>query len=384
MGNFDKRYPAKWRPIKINNYTYNDTKLNSIIIGNQNEIIKLCDTVHHKKIKKLINGLMVDEKVPFHILRDLSRHCFETILISCIENNDLEMFKTAIQHHCSNNCYSILEIIRLICVHEKPIPFINILIENNIKICSTEIAIIISTNNTEAIDYLVSLNYDIHGGWTEYLSLLYSVEHIDVDTVLDLVDVPMIKTLMDNNINIELNLDQLIGTAIECNNDYSEHNVMEFLVESFSTAINVNQYLNICCENHNEDALIYFLKRGANIHVIDTNSLETTSIDIIKILINHNYSIPIEILKVHLIYCFKRDSDLANTDYLLSIGAQIKWIFDSEKVGETRDIECGKDHGKHIYSLLEFIITTGRFELIKFLAENYLTLLRPEINRLFV
>ena len=394
MNTYKMRYPAMWKQytkqsldldpslkglkrIDRSYNAYDDTKLNKLIIDNQYEIIKLCDDMHNEELKNVIDNLMDIEKLPWYISEDLPSHCSTTILINCIKNSDVELFRVLAQYHYMYVYIVDIDNMIFICEHNDPIPFLNILIENNIKISPASVSVAISRNNTKFISYLISVNYDIVQGWTKYMSDICRGS-------LNELSIPMLKILMNstpnNKIDISLNLKDLMYIAIY----EKKQNIIEFLIESFPNH-DVNQHLGRCCEKGNDEALIYFLKKGANIHIIDTEDLYDATIKIIKILIDNNYVIKQQTLEYHLIQQFMWQSDLNNVNYLLKIGAQIKWIFDREDAGKNRVFAVdGMCCNKNIYSLLEFIIANGHFNKIKFLAEHYLPLLQPEINRLFV
>ena len=185
----------------------------------------------------------------------------------------------------------------------------------------------------------------------------------------------MLKLLLNANIDISSNLKALMYKAILMHN----LEMVKFIVEMYPDHdLNNNQYLNECCETNNKDALVYLLKCGANVHMIAQDSIKETHIDIIKILIDNNYVLSQSTLKYLLTNNYVYNLD--NIIYMVKIGAEIKWIFDNEKERLTLQ---NLDYNA-VYSTLECMITEGLIDHIKFFAENYLDLLRPEVNRLFV
>lgn len=359
------------------NDEYDDTKLNIFIVDNRNEIMDLCNNKQDEKLMDLINDSINNETLPLFISDTLSNYCITTIAEYCIKTNNLELFRTIIQHYClncSNDNFVYSCIITYLSAHYDPISFLNILIENDVKIYPDSISYAMMANNTKFVSYLASINYGIVEGWDVYLSLLNSVR-----VNVDLLSVSMLKVLMDHYIDISINVKDLIIVAI--GKEYLD--VIEFLVESFPDH-DINQYLNICCQASNVEVLVYFLKSGADINVIGEDYLSHTSIDVIKVLITHNYVVPVKPLKDILIFHFAFDDDLQNVNYLFSIGAQIQWIFDIEHKGANRKTSYLHCRKKSIYSNLEFVITKGHIKKIKLLADNHLNELKPKLNRLFI
>ena len=379
----NKRYPKEYVKICIksntitstnntnNKYKYADPKL---IADNHNEILELCINDQNDKLKELINNLTNGKPISKRIWAELSKQCIIVLIKYCIKNDNVELFTTNIHLFCQQY---IGYVMRYICKHNNPIPFLNILIENNIKITPDFVWRAFTKNNTIFISYLISIGHYIAEDFNVHASRLkYQPKDEAILSVL------MLKMLMDNNIYISSeNLNNLIRAAIRNNN----LEVIEFLVESFPD-YNINRCLEYCCYERNHELLVYFLKRGANIHSmkIDPNCLSEISINIVKILIDHDYPIAKKILNYILTTYFKNDIHLENVKYLLANGAQIQYVFDIEERGKNRDAAMHTYDGDYIYSLLELIITKGEFIKIKFLAENYLNLLKPELNRLFV
>ena len=355
--------------IKLNKIS--DTELNKIIVDNCDAIIELCGNDKIYELRYLITDLTNNKSLSMGIWFTLSQYCITRIIKNCIENNNMELFRTIIYRYYKQYDFVHTDIMNFIHKCNDPLLFLNILLENNIKIRSSDISYAISKNNIKFITYAGSLGYDIAESFD-----IVDFHHID----WELSSVLMLKTLMDNNVDILPKLKKLIISAI---NYYdSGMDLIEFLIESFPEH-DINQYLGRCCSEHNNIALVYFLKRGANIHSINSMYILHTSIKIIKILINHDYPVPIKILNNLLIKHFKDDVDLTEVNYLLSNGAQMQCIFENEEIGKHRN-NPNYANREIIYSNLELIITRGEFNKIKFLADNHLNLLKPEINRLFI
>ena len=366
-----------------NNDNNENAEPDNFITKNHVEIMELCTNKQIDKLKDLIDNFMNGSIYPisWYLKHTPDEYCIGAIAKDCIKNNNLELFTTIVQqHNMYFNCHIIYyDVIRAIKEHNNPIHFLNILIDNNVEIKCDRIVKAIETNNVNFIDCLGLINYCLKNAWDEYLSEL-NKEKIDTN----LLQIPMIKVLMNHKIDISLNLTDLILAAIEQN----KLDVIEFLVESFSSKIeiNINQYLDKCCEENNSDALIYFLKKGANINSINKDVLLQTYIDIIKVLIDVNYPVPEKTLKAVLMYNYVFDDDMNfnNINYLLKNGAQIQWIFDTENRGASRKRSFLICKDKKIHSYLEHVIVKGQIEKIKFLVDADLNQIIPMLDRLFV
>ena len=355
-----------------------NTDINEFIVKNRIEIMELCNNKNDKQLMKLIDEYSYDNGDPFCVASTFSDYCIRTIAIDCITNNNLQLFEIIVTHPNTylNHCDVYIDVIRVISKSMNMIPFLHILIENNVEIHYNNISRAIGSNSVKFIDYLGSINYCLEKGWNEYIALLNFND-------VDLLNIPMIKVLMNHKIQISHNLTDLINAAIWENSI----NIIEFLIESFSTVIevNINQYLDKCCEANNDNALIYFLKMGANIYNISDDTLSGTKINIIRVLIDNNYPVPKNVFENLLIHHNLFDNDLNNVNYLLKYGALTQCIFDFEQNRANRQKALyGTIKNKIIYSRLEYVIMRGHFDKIKFLAENCMAQLKSDINRLFV
>ena len=343
-------------------YSDEDNDLNNFIKNNRNEIIIMCNNNEIDEIQMLLANL-----------KELSQDgCLSTLSDYCIELNDLELFTIIVQHNKSDyDC--MIHIQSALTHHTDPIPFLHILFDNNVTIYAAKISSAIMRDNIKFVSYLIDVKYDITKGWLSYASLLES-KPMD-----KLFSISMLKLLLNVNSNISSNilekLHVLIHTAI------STHNLsfLEFIIETYPDYnVNENEFLDVCCELSNKDALMYLLKKGANIHLIDQRIVAQSRMDIVKILVRNNYILPKETLKELLIRNFVYDFD--GVIYLIKLGAEIHWLFDNG-VEKYEDVLVD---GIMYYSNLEYIVMKGKFEHIRFLADNYLDLLKPELNRLFV
>lgn len=384
------RYPTKYKTrysqeevdISVdsngNDNKYDDTELNNFIVDNRNKIIELCNNKQDETLMNLINNSMSNDRLSLCFPNLLSDYCITTIAKYCIDNDDLELFGIIVHHYCLTSNDVNDKIITFISEYNNPMVFLNILIENNAKIYPNIISDAISADRVKFISCLASINYDIQKAWNVYILLLKLILNYD-RIKINLISVPMLRVLIDHKINISLNLPDLINSAIYKN----KLDIVKFIVESFPEH-NIDQYLNVCCESQNNDALLYFLKIGANVHDIITTSILHTSIDVIKILINHNYPVPLKPLKNVLRYHFTFDDDLKNINYLLPIGTEIRWIFDVDDREATRRVTYPYALKERIYSSLEYVITTDHIDKIKLLADNHLNELKPKLNGLFI
>ena len=342
-------------------------KITEIIMNKYDEIVKMYNNREFDNIRNIFGELYNTNTYKV----DIRQGCSSILLDYCLKQNDINLFRNIIQSNEEKNdhVYSIgLSLTR----HTNPILFLRILFEYGITLHPRIIYFALIRDNTQFISYLIDVKHDITQGWLSYLKVLKKTS----DSV-KLFGIPMLKLLLNANINVLSNLYVLMRAAIIMH----RLPMIEFIVEMHPNHdLNKYKYLNECCESHNKDALIYFLKNGANVHMINQNSVTETNIDIIAVLIDHNYILSKKTLKKLLIRNFKYN--LNNTIYFVKIGAKIKWLFDDEEKRKYRPNP--NNYAFQCYSILERVITENKIDHIKFLAENYLTLLKPELNRLFV
>ena len=347
---------------------FTDTELKEILENNHKEIIKMYNNCEYHKIRELLNNLR-----GYSFYSD-SYYCFVILFEWCMTLNDMELFEIIVQQNKLDS-ERISKIYPLLITHANPIPFLRILLENDVNINPKTIYLAIAQNNIKFISCLIDVKYDITEGWIMYDESLKSNPE-------KLISISMLKLLLsDANILQLVNLQLLMTTAILMHDLSIVEFIVEFIVETYPNHdLNKYNYLNDSCEAHNKDALIYLLMHGANVHVINQDSIAVTCVEIVKILIDHNYVLSKGTLKELLMdnYVY----DLNNIIYLIKIGAEIQWFFDNEN--EDDMLPEQDNYYYYAHSPLERMITEDFFDIIKFLAENYLTLLRPEINRLFV
>ena len=349
--------------------------INELIISNRDEIIKMYDNNEHNKIenliKNLLKNLMNDQQIPLCISDTLPEYSLRTITTYYLECNDVESFKIITHNHRSNFSY-IDSIITYVIAHHhgEPIKFLDILINNGVKIKSNVITYAIMTGNISIINYFIINNYDISEGWHKYLML-----HRSRRENTKIASIPMLKILLQHNI-VQPQLKSLLDISI-ANNDLC---TFEFIIESFPDH-DIIHCLDKCCIVANKEILLYLLKRGVDVSIVKGNYLLKASLDFIKILIDHNYSIPVITQKYLLIKYFTNNCDINDAVYLIKNDVDIKLLFDNE---EERKDKTTPYNSFSEYSNLEYVTMRGHIGHIKFLAENYLDLLKPEINRLFV
>lgn len=311
-----------------------------------------------KLFRKILNKYGFDKEV-------MSNH----IVTTCCVNNRLDIFRNILEHGQPN--YEIVCDIITYC--DNPITFLDIMLEFEFKMFPIHINAAVFSDKFDVVNYAFANGYDVIG-----IFGLFGIEFK--------LSLPMLKLLLDNGIDISDKLKYILINAVENFN----LDVLAFVIESFPEH-NINYLLNMCCELHNADALLYLLRNGANIHSVDLISTLVTSLDIIKIFVAHSHPPPEHILTYHLIRRFIRDELLTDINYLIGIGANIQWIFDRENdkdhhLNYLRNKEMLlKDHKYDtLSSILEYIVSKGKINHIMFLASDYLSILQPEINRLFI
>ena len=344
-------------------------KREKIIIDHRYEIIKLCKSYEDDKLINFLRNVSNDDPVFYPILNGgILGYCTITLYEHGVKSNDIDLFAMMLQDGI--NCRYASRIIDYVMIYNtNPISILNMFIDNGGVITKTNMTDAFKSTNLAVIHYLIDNNYDITEAWNIYLQTACNI-YDDCQLNVELLKI------VSTKVDIEVKLTNLIISCI------NKHNLdaIDYLFELYSNH-NLNQYLGMSCRPKREEILIWFLKKGADIHTIKPHYLSEVSIETIKILIDHNYKISTDLLKEflirHFVFCRKIDDIYC----LLKFGANLQWIFDYENQKEKEQIE---HEYYNVYSPLEFIIYKGYFDKVKFIAENCFESLKPHIDRLFI
>ncbi len=130
--------------------------------------------------------------------------------------------------------------------------------------------------------------------------------------------------------------------------------------------------------------MTYLLQIGADINSFnDEYAKDKLNMETLKFLIEHNRAIHPKTIMLLLFKCFTNDDDTNNIEYLINYGSNLAHIFERDSCFENDSVR-NKNDILHFNSLIEHVVSVGKINQIKFLAENCLELLLPEIDRLFV
>lgn len=300
---------------------------------------------------------------------------FGNLLIKIIRNNKQQMFRIILENY--NFDEEIFSDIHnsVISFGKNEMMFLEILEKKGLKMNVNDIINAIVRDKINVVEFAIKNDYNMQNIIDENLCKRKQF--------MCPCSVRMVKLFIDNDISILTNLNDIFFSNIMLGNLDS----VEFLVETFEC--DINSGLDVCCRNKNSSIMIYLLKNGADINTITPNAVLNTDINIMKILIDHNYPVHQNALDIFLIKQFTLDKELDNVYYLIKNGANVHYLFEYDKNNaKNNNIELKKStvmtgRWEWVNSPLEFIVTDGKFNIIKFLADDYLNELRPELNRLF-
>jgi ankyrin repeat protein len=384
-------------------------ELNKFINEHYEEIMEIYCNDNDDKLEELLNNT--------NNLDNLNNQSITHLLVNyCIEYNNTYLFRLILSKKgtpmlfpelisdiCTNNCITLFEIIfeymsldiahihthtyisdtfiRIIFWCKDILPFLEILLKNGYIINTKFIETAILYNKLDIVRYCIDNNYDIQSAWNDTLE----------SEISDIYGVQMLKLLWENNIDISENIDCIFENAIEQN----DLDIVVFVVENFPEYnFNINSTFNKSWTSNNKNILIYLLEKGLDINRMDPRCIYLMDLSIIKLLTQYNYPFLKSGLEDRLIKHFILDSNLDNVSYLMELGADPQCIFDKEDKNKDR-VNNGVRYLQDMYqihtqcyctirSFLEYTVSMGKLDHIKFLANNYSNLFQPEINRLFV
>lgn len=190
----------------------------------------------------------------------------------------------------------------------------------------------------------------------------------------------IIKECIETGIDININESFAIMDAT----DIGDTKTMQFLIDN---GIDVNGYtykpaLSVACKDNNLPHVQMLLYAGANVNAIDAFGesaiLQTTNIDIIKLLVEHGADPFVNNNRLLMTACEKINIPLI--DYLVSIGMDLffdnnKLLFNACHKSDYNIIKYLIDHGADIKNpdnraIIEIFNSRGYFRCKKLLLEN--------------
>jgi ankyrin repeat protein len=406
INKYIKRYPTKFvqTTYNINQYKkheyLDDDILNEIVTTNYEKIKKLFDELNYTEISSLLYGSKQDNTI---ILYELTKYC--------VLNSDIEFLLVIVKKNESYSDYLsyipliiflkddyeqiykivdylkdilpdtnyeefIDDILYEIIDHEDAIKYLDMIVSMGHKIDEDLIARIFEYNNITLAKYLIENNYDIPA------ALNYNFE----TTMYLCFDIPMLKLIMEYNIDISGVLETVFYNSIYRKN----LDVLIMIVENYPQC-NINGgFIQACCHN-NIDAMKYLLKVGASINSLTDNVLYNASIDTINFLIQIGYYPGKTVLNNKLLKPISICAPIDNLLFFINHGADPQHIFNIDTIYNGYKGTVGKvgtmqinSYYLNIPSPLEYIVSVGNMEYIKYFTENHYNLCEPELNRLFV
>jgi ankyrin repeat protein len=193
--------------------------------------------------------------------------------------------------------------------------------------------------------------------------------------------VKMFKLLYKNGINFSHKINDILIYA-------SEQGVVD-LIEyciAMDTNCDINDAFKASCQNNNIGAMICLLQFGADLNILEDEDLMSSTLDIIKLLIQHDYKLSYDVMLDILSRAFIYGDNVSDIEYLIANGSDINYIFERERMlnEKYRVFSYHEDEYSDLNSHLEFIVGRNKMSYVKFLADKYFNQLSPELNRLYV
>ena len=303
---------------------------------------------------------------------------------SAFNYENQKLFRVFMKHmNQDNNSRDINVLINEIIMYDNNIViYLSIIAEYGYRMNDTHVSRLIVQNKIDAVQYAIDNNYNIQGIIDKILYIQ------DVRNGNFYCNVPMLKFLIDNKINLSNNANNILWNCIQLGNLDS----VMFLVETFSeSTISKHDAFDVACRCDQIDIMIYLLKTGLDINSVDLSTF-SIKFETFKFLIESNYSHTQLALNTHLLKCFINDEHLDNVNYLIKHGSKIEWMIQKENQYDINQnyhkiklISFDIDNVLELVpSPLELIITADRINHLKLLIDNYFSLVKPHLSRLFV
>lgn len=313
------------------------------------------------------------------------------IIKNIVEKDDGTMCKIILSETKLRN-KNVEFFLSYIVLYQK-ISLLNIFSEYGYKLHSYHLFLAIRRNYLDVIKYALEQNLDMQSAFDEhpFTDSVFTTD--ECRNILETrefdFDINMLKLLIENNINITSQINDIALMSIT--RDRIE--IVKYLIEN-NYKCDINYLLNHSCFCNKKDTMIYLLQNDADINVIANISV-MPNIEIIKLLIDNNYSISVDRLNIIFPVLFIKSGNFEDILWLINYGANPKSIFDRELGGHKHFYDKNNRYARNhtaqrnkqyefFDSYLELCVVTRKISHIKYLAENYLDEMNLELNRLLI
>ena len=309
-----------------------------------------------------------------------------------------EIFKAFIEHinYTEHNIDTIIS--NIILLNTNVVVYLDIM--NDLGYCMNDnhIKTAIFNNKIKVIQYAILYSGRHNYNMQKIVDSLFNREIADGEfdpehlRNVSCSNTQTLKLLIDNGIDLSKVQNNVFWTCIT-NGDLD---TVIFLYEMFTgslVGINITYGLTLACQKNNIDIMIYLLKCGASINSIPSIIVFNVKFKTYKFLIDNGYLLPQSsqiVANLHLLRCFVNDQELDNVNYLIKNGSSVEWLIDNDILKTYKDYDMMKQNmlfrndWDMVRSPLEFIVTSNKISHIKFLVDNYFTLMKLHLNRLFI
>lgn len=405
-----KRYPSKYLNMDSLSFkpTFRENK-DPLITKHYDEIIELINNDNYNKVQHLISNKNWDDcnehdynepddmkmvgkdlvlttlfeysinnddnkMLMIFINKDLfNNSCINILCENIIKPNKFDTFKIIMDN--SNFDDTIMNTITLSIIYylnENAMLYFKVISEKGFKFSDFHVKEAIINNNHHLIQYFFNEGYDIQTIFESLKSHHYNVN-------LDMLKI------MHNNIDISKHINGIYIIALGC----GKLDVIIYLLDHFQE-LELGLGMSKAFNGGQIEILKYLLGRGANITDIEPiENISEMKIETFKFLVHCGY--PVTTLEY---------------DKLL-----IKYFMNNDIQDVAYIVEYDNDHHKHIENIvnkntqmsnslkalmlfsfdnsewsqpLEYIVSNGKIDHIKFLVDNYYDLIQPKINNMFV
>lgn len=247
-------------------------------------------------------------------------------------------------------------------------------ISSGYKLAKDNILEAINNNAIDTIKDIIAYDYNVQQIFNE------------VDIKIMKMSVEILLTLLACNIDITSQINNILIYAVESN----KLDLVTYCVEN-NTDCDLDTALKFSCRYMHLDIMVYLLQSGADINVITFNDVYCTNSEMMKLLVKYGLQITVTELNYIFAECFVYEKDIANTTFLIDLGADPNWIFERElrtQQSPNYDFSSVCSYNPKFYhalnSYLELFVSMERIAHINFLAEIDPETMRSESNRLFI
>ena len=277
---------------------------------NRNKLIELFDNNENDEIKKILSVTWQW----FHINELLFEYCIDRNDIDFLEriisnNNDIDLFaslegkdkfvKLLIDMDRDDMCKYILNHVQLspeiideflkYIVREQKINYLELFATHNHKMSHTHLMMAIVYNCIDVVTYAIVNGYEVQIAFDNCAFYAYYQHDISCDT---LISVSMVKLLVEYQIDIFEKIGWLSLHA-------AKHGSLDLLKYCYmcDPVIDVTTGLVVACRNNNVHIAKYVLESGANINIVNDETLKT----LLSILLNYVYIMVLNQVRIQLI-----------------------------------------------------------------------------------